>query len=100
MYLYDKGLFCLLSSTKIKKDKHIVSGWYGTELIACICGSEASNPFLQLRWFLRETGKYDTILGEIVDIIFMLLFGGLRIVNSVPYQPDTIHTEKPIMLKT
>ena len=57
----------------------IVSGWYGTELIACICGSEASNPFLQLRWFLRETGKYDTILGEIVDIIFMLLFGGLRI---------------------
>jgi hypothetical protein len=36
-------------------------------------------PFLQLRWFLRETGKYDTILGEIVDIIFMLLFGGLRI---------------------
>ncbi|XP_052060043.1 TLC domain-containing protein 5-like isoform X2 [Mytilus californianus] len=56
-----------------------IKHWYGTELIACIIGSEASNPLLQLRWFLRETGKYETILGEIVDLAFMLLFGGLRI---------------------
>lgn len=57
----------------------VLSGCYGTEMIGSICGSEISNPLLQLRWFLRETGKYNTILGEIVDLAFMFMFGGIRI---------------------
>ncbi|XP_046554452.1 TLC domain-containing protein 5-like [Haliotis rubra] len=62
----------------------LVVGKYGTELVATICGAEVTNPLLQLRWFLRETGQYHTITGEIVDILFMVSFGMLRIgVGSV-----------------
>ncbi|OWF52429.1 transmembrane protein 136-like [Mizuhopecten yessoensis] len=56
-----------------------VTGHYGTELIAAIFGSEATNPLLQMRWFLKETGKYNTLLGEIVDHGFVFMFGFLRI---------------------
>lgn len=56
-----------------------VTGYYGTEMIAAIFGSEMTNPLLQSRWFLKETGKYDTLLGEIVDHAFVIMFGVLRI---------------------
>ena len=56
-----------------------VLGWWGTEMVATIFGAEITNPLLQLRWFLRETGKYNTLLGDIVDIAFMFLFGFFRI---------------------
>lgn len=56
-----------------------ITGHYGTELIASIFGSEATNPLLQMRWFLKESGKYDTLLGEIVDHAFVFSFGFLRI---------------------
>jgi hypothetical protein len=56
-----------------------VTGKYGTEMIATMFGSEITNPLLQFRWFLRETGNYKTILGEIVDHAFMFLFGFFRI---------------------
>lgn len=52
---------------------------YGTELVGSIVGSELSNPLLQLRWFLKETDYYNTLLGEVVDIAFVLTFTGLRI---------------------
>ncbi|XP_025100166.1 transmembrane protein 136-like isoform X2 [Pomacea canaliculata] len=57
----------------------LVAGKYGTELTATICGSEVTNPLLQLRWFLRETGHYHTILGETVDHLFMFFFFFIRI---------------------
>ncbi|XP_070202013.1 TLC domain-containing protein 5-like [Littorina saxatilis] len=57
----------------------LVSGKLGTEMMATVCGSEATNPLLQLRWFLRETGRYHTVLGEITDVAFMLSFFALRI---------------------
>ena len=56
-----------------------VTGQYGTEMIATIFGSEITNPILQFRWFLREEGKYNSVLGEIVDASFMFLFGFFRI---------------------
>lgn len=56
-----------------------VTGRYGTEMIATIFGSEITNPLLQIRWFLRETGNYETVFGEIVDHSFMFLFGFFRI---------------------
>ena len=62
----------------------LCGGKYGTELMATVCGTEVTNPLLQLRWFLRETGRYDTALGEVVDVLFMLSFFFLRIgVGSV-----------------
>ncbi|XP_041373449.1 TLC domain-containing protein 5-like [Gigantopelta aegis] len=57
----------------------LVFGRWGTELVATICGGEMTNPLLQLRWFLRETGRYDTWYGELNDIVFMVLFGIIRI---------------------
>ena len=57
----------------------IVLNWWGTEMVATIFGAEFTNPLLQLRWFLRETGNYHTILGDFVDLAFMLLFGFFRI---------------------
>lgn len=56
-----------------------ITGNYGTEMIATIFGSEITNPLLQFRWFLRENGNNETILGEIVDHAFMFLFGFFRI---------------------
>lgn len=52
----------------------------GTEMMAAIFGSELTNPFLQLRWFLREAGNHKTWYGELNDAVFMLLFFCLRIV--------------------
>lgn len=53
---------------------------YGTEIVTTIFGAEFTNPLLQLRWFLKETNNYDTLLGDVVDILFMVLFGLFRIV--------------------
>ena len=52
---------------------------YGIEIVTTIFGAEFTNPLLQLRWFLKETNNYDSLLGDIVDISFMALFGILRI---------------------
>lgn len=51
----------------------------GSEIIATIFGSEVSNPSLQVRWFLRETGNYETRLAKLNDIVFILLFLCIRI---------------------
>ncbi|KAL8617509.1 hypothetical protein ACOMHN_064794 [Nucella lapillus] len=62
----------------------LVMGRHGTEMAATICGSELTNPLLQLRWFLKETGRYRTWAGEVVDLLFMTSFFTLRIaVGSV-----------------
>lgn len=54
-------------------------GLYGCEIVAVIFGSEITNPLLQLRWFLKDSGRYNTWLGELVDICFMALFGIMRL---------------------
>ena len=57
----------------------LLLGISGTEFIAAIFGSEATNPFLQARWFLRQTDKHKSWFGELNDLVFMMLFGYLRI---------------------
>ena len=54
-------------------------GRYGTEMMACMFGTEITNPLLQLRWFLREDGRHKTRLGLVNDIVFVALFGAMRI---------------------
>ncbi|KAL8618539.1 hypothetical protein ACOMHN_000684 [Nucella lapillus] len=62
----------------------LCAGRYGTELMATVCGSEATNPLLQLRWFLKGAGRYHTLLGEVVDALFMVSFFTIRLgVGSV-----------------
>ncbi|KAG7274407.1 hypothetical protein CRUP_027037 [Coryphaenoides rupestris] len=41
--------------------------------------SELTNPLLQSRWFLRQVGRYDGLLGDVVDVLFITLFATLRI---------------------
>ena len=57
----------------------LVSGKYGTEMIATICGSEVTNPLLQLRWFLRGVGGRSSQLGTAVDVTFAGSFFLVRI---------------------
>ncbi|XP_072449648.1 TLC domain-containing protein 5 isoform X2 [Chiloscyllium punctatum] len=54
-------------------------GHSAVEVNAVIFGSELTNPFLQIRWFLRESGHYHSVLGDIVDLLFVLLFSCVRI---------------------
>uniref|UniRef100_A0AAV2IZE6 TLC domain-containing protein n=1 Tax=Knipowitschia caucasica TaxID=637954 RepID=A0AAV2IZE6_KNICA len=54
-------------------------GESGIESCAVIFGSEITNPLLQTRWFLKQTGHYYSALGDIVDTLFVLLFVVMRI---------------------
>ncbi|XP_072035261.1 TLC domain-containing protein 5-like [Amphiura filiformis] len=49
-------------------------GVSGTEVGATIFGSEMSNPMLQLRYFMKESGWKDSYLYEVNDLVFMLTF--------------------------
>ncbi|KAM5226762.1 TLC domain-containing protein 5 isoform 2-T4 [Hipposideros larvatus] len=57
----------------------LVLGESGTEVNAVLFGSEITNPLLQMRWFLRETGHYHSFTGDVVDFLFVALFTGVRI---------------------
>jgi len=52
----------------------------GAEIVGVIFGSEVTNPMLQLRWMLRQSGKYETIIGRINDILFATAFISIRCV--------------------
>ncbi|XP_067421028.1 TLC domain-containing protein 5-like isoform X2 [Emydura macquarii macquarii] len=54
-------------------------GQSATEINAVIFVSEITNPLLQARWFLRETGRYHSFVGDVVDFSFVALFLVLRI---------------------
>ncbi|XP_050570984.1 TLC domain-containing protein 5-like isoform X1 [Cygnus atratus] len=54
-------------------------GESAAEVNAVIFGSEITNPLLQARWFLKETGCYHSLTGDVVDFFFVVLFTGVRI---------------------
>lgn len=57
----------------------LYQGRFGSELTAVMAGSEFTNPLLQLRWFMRETGYYRGRRALLVDGLFMVLFIGSRL---------------------
>ncbi|XP_053547560.1 TLC domain-containing protein 5 isoform X2 [Bombina bombina] len=57
----------------------LILGESATEVNAVLFGSEITNPLLQVRWFLRESGQYDTLAGDVVDFLFVALFTIVRI---------------------
>lgn len=62
----------------------IFQGKAGSELTAVMGASEFTNPLLQMRWFLRESGLYKGRLALIVDSFFVSLFWIARLgVGSV-----------------
>ncbi|KAK7926009.1 hypothetical protein WMY93_008319 [Mugilogobius chulae] len=54
-------------------------GSSGCETCGVIFGSELTNPLLQSRWFLRELGLYESLLGDAVDLLFIGLFAFVRV---------------------
>lgn len=52
----------------------LYQGKAGSELTAVMGASEVTNPFLQLRWFLKESGYYRGRLAVIVDSLFVSVF--------------------------
>ncbi|XP_028838446.1 TLC domain-containing protein 5 [Denticeps clupeoides] len=54
-------------------------GESGIETCAVLFGTEITNPLLQIRWFLKRTGRYDSLLGDAVDVLFILMFAFVRI---------------------
>nr|XP_034996116.1 TLC domain-containing protein 5-like isoform X3 [Zootoca vivipara] len=60
----------------------LMIGKSATEINAIVFVSEITNPLLQLRWFLREMGRYHNLLGDVVDYLFVSLFLGLRIAGG------------------
>ncbi|XP_068186732.1 TLC domain-containing protein 5 [Antennarius striatus] len=57
----------------------LLMGVSGCETCAVIFGSELTNPLLQARWFLRRLGRYDSLLGDAVDLLFISLFATVRV---------------------
>ena len=57
----------------------LLMGVSGCETCGAIFGSEITNPLLQTRWFLRQLGLYDSLLGDAVDLLFIVLFATVRV---------------------
>ncbi len=57
----------------------LYQGKFGSELTAVMGASEFTNPLLQLRWFMRETGHYKGRKAFIIDSLFMIMFIGSRL---------------------
>lgn len=62
----------------------LYQGKFGSELTAVMGASEVTNPFLQLRWFLKESGSYSGKSAKILDFLFVSIFWAVRLgVGSV-----------------
>ncbi|XP_005303815.2 TLC domain-containing protein 5-like [Chrysemys picta bellii] len=73
-------------------------GKSATEINAIVFVSEITNPLLQARWFLRETGHYCSFIGEAVDVSFVALFMVLRIGVGGQIMYSVIVSSRPIWL--
>ncbi|KAK1787562.1 hypothetical protein P4O66_016053 [Electrophorus voltai] len=55
------------------------TGRSGIETCAVLFGGEITNPLLQARWFLRQTGHHESCAGDAVDLLFVVLFTSVRV---------------------
>ena len=89
-FLFDLG-WCLLTRSEglVMLLHHAVSiagfahvlrtGRYGCEATGVLGASELTNPLLQLRWFLKQAGRYSGAVERAVDWSFAALFCGIRL---------------------
>ena len=81
LYMRTEGLLMLIHHG-ISINAMVVSLWTGrsaSEVLLTTWGSELTNPFLQVRWFLRETNNYQTIFAFFNDLVFFVLFFVVRV---------------------
>ncbi|KAM7397601.1 hypothetical protein PAMA_005757 [Pampus argenteus] len=75
-------------------------GVSGCETCGVIFGSEITNPLLQTRWFLRQLGLYDSLLGDAVDLLFILLFATVRVgVGTAMFYCELTSTRTTLVMK-
>uniref|UniRef100_A0A8C6TM11 TLC domain containing 5b n=1 Tax=Neogobius melanostomus TaxID=47308 RepID=A0A8C6TM11_9GOBI len=75
-------------------------GSSGCETCGVVFGSELTNPLLQARWFLRHAGRYDSLLGDAVDVAFISLFAGVRVgVGSVMFYRQLTSPRPALVMK-
>lgn len=78
----------------------LLMGVSGCETCGVIFGSEITNPLLQSRWFLRRLGLYDGLLGDAVDLTFILLFATVRVgVGTVMFYCELTSPRAPLVMK-
>ena len=78
----------------------LVMGVSGCETCAVIFGSEITNPLLQSRWFLRQLGLYDSLLGDAVDLLFIVLFATVRVgVGTVMFYCELMSPRPTMVMK-
>ena len=47
---------------------------FGSELTAVTGASEFTNPLLQLRWFMKTSGRYSGKMAVVIDFAFVACF--------------------------
>jgi hypothetical protein len=62
----------------------LYTGLYGAEIVATLGGSEVTNPLLQGRWFLKQTGLYKGRIEVALDWTFVIGFGAVRMGLGTP----------------
>ncbi|XP_071751485.1 TLC domain-containing protein 5 [Centroberyx gerrardi] len=78
----------------------LLMGESGCETCGVIFGSELTNPLLQTRWFLRQLGRYDSLLGDAVDLLFILLFATVRVgVGTVMFYCELTSPRPSLVMK-
>lgn len=78
----------------------LLMGVSGCETCAVIFGSELTNPLLQSRWFLRQLGRYDGLLGDMVDLLFITLFASVRVgVGTVMFYCELTSPRTTLVMK-
>lgn len=78
----------------------LLMGVSGCETCGVIFGSEITNPLLQTRWFLRQLGLYDSLLGDAVDLLFILLFATVRVgVGTVMFYCELTSPRTTLIMK-
>jgi hypothetical protein len=73
----------------------LYKGCSATEGIAGIGGMEITNPLLQIRWFLRTTGRKETWYYTLVEVLFMSLFFFVRVVYGFFLVKRVVQHPKP-----
>ncbi|XP_034033291.1 TLC domain-containing protein 5-like isoform X2 [Thalassophryne amazonica] len=78
----------------------LLMGKSGCETCSVIFGSEITNPLLQTRWFLRKVGLYESLLGDAVDLLFILLFATVRVgVGTVMFYCELTSPRTTLIMK-
>ncbi|XP_049388218.1 uncharacterized protein LOC125852530 [Solanum stenotomum] len=103
---------CCLFDKQVKIDNlihHLVSvvglgaglayEWCGSEMVAALCVTEISSPFLHMREILKEIGYKDTDFNLAADVLFAVIFSCARMIGGPYLTYVTLSADNPILIK-